>query len=102
MTGETRKPNQVFRCMTLSTTACTRRQEVVRGGDGKPARYISWRSCRTEKIGRVRHCKLGQRRLEEEMAWLARYRKLWDARFDELDKVVEELKLYERVASCGR
>ena len=36
------------------------------------------------------------------MAWLARYRKLWDARFDELDKVVEELKLYERVASCGR
>jgi len=53
----------------------------------------------TEKLGRVRHCKLGQRRLEEEMAWLARYRKLWDARFDELDRVVEELKTYERVAS---
>ena len=46
----------------------------------------------TEKIGRVRTCKLGLRRLEEEAAWIERYRQLWDARFDELDKVVEELK----------
>ena len=46
----------------------------------------------TEKVGRVRTCKLGQRRLDEEAAWLERYRQLWDARFDELDKVVEELK----------
>ncbi|MBU8900361.1 metalloregulator ArsR/SmtB family transcription factor [Corallococcus sp. M34] len=47
---------------------------------------------RTEKVGRVRTCKIGPRRLEEEMAWLDRYRQLWEARFDELDKVVEELK----------
>ena len=46
----------------------------------------------TEKVGRVRTCKLGLRRLEEESAWIERYRQLWDARFDELDKVVEELK----------
>ena len=46
----------------------------------------------TEKIGRVRTCKLGARRLEEETAWLERYRQLWAARFDELDNVVEELK----------
>ncbi len=46
----------------------------------------------TEKLGRVRTCKLGPRRLEEETAWLERYRQLWDARFDELDKVVEELR----------
>ena len=46
----------------------------------------------TEKVGRVRTCKLGPRRLEEETAWIERYRQLWDARFDELDKVVEELK----------
>jgi DNA-binding transcriptional ArsR family regulator len=45
----------------------------------------------TEKVGRVRTCKLGPRRLEDEMAWISRYRQLWDARFDELDKVVEEL-----------
>lgn len=51
----------------------------------------------TEKVGRVRTCKLGPRRLEEEMAWLERYRQRWDARFDELDKLVEELKRKEQV-----
>ena len=51
----------------------------------------------TEKVGRVRTCKLGLRRLEEETAWLEKYRQLWDARFEELDKVVEELKLKEKV-----
>ena len=51
----------------------------------------------TEKVGRVRACKLGTRRLEEEAIWIERYHQLWDARFDELDKVVEELKRKERV-----
>src|ERR1700691_1979983 len=51
----------------------------------------------TEKVGRVRTCKLGPRRLAEEAAWIERYRQLWDARFDELDKVVEELKRKEKV-----
>jgi DNA-binding transcriptional ArsR family regulator len=51
----------------------------------------------TEKFGRVRTCKLGLRRLEEEAMWIERYRQLWEARFDELDKVVEELKRKERV-----
>src|SRR5262245_34443008 len=51
----------------------------------------------TEKVGRVRTCKLGLRRLEEEAAWIERYRQLWDARFDELDKVVEALKRKEKV-----
>ncbi len=50
----------------------------------------------TEKVGRVRTCKLGPRRLEQETAWLERYRRLWDARFDELDKVVNELKRNEK------
>ena len=49
----------------------------------------------TEKVGRVRTCRLGQRRLEEEMAWLERYRQLWEARFDALDQVVEQLKRNE-------
>src|SRR5574337_521987 len=49
----------------------------------------------TEKVGRVRTCRLGLRRLEEEAAWIEKYRQLWDARFDELDKVVEELKRKE-------
>ena len=51
----------------------------------------------TEKVGRVRTCKLGARRLEEETAWLERYRQLWDSRFDELDKVVDELKRKENI-----
>ena len=51
----------------------------------------------TEKVGRVRTCKLGSRRLEEETAWLERYRELWESRFDELDKVVDELKRKEKI-----
>ena len=51
----------------------------------------------TEKVGRVRTCRLGPRRLEEEAAWIERYRQLWDARFDELDNVVDELKRREKV-----
>ena len=46
----------------------------------------------TEKVGRVRTCRLGRRKLEEEAAWIERYRQLWAARFDALDKVVEDLK----------
>jgi DNA-binding transcriptional ArsR family regulator len=51
----------------------------------------------TEKVGRVRTCKLGPRRLEEETVWLERYQQLWDSRFEELDNVVEELKRRETV-----
>ena len=51
----------------------------------------------TEKVGRVRTCKLGPGRLEDETAWLERYRQLWDARFDELDKIVSELKRKEMI-----
>jgi DNA-binding transcriptional ArsR family regulator len=51
----------------------------------------------TEKVGRVRTCKLGLRGLEEEAAWIERHRQLWKARFDALDKVVEELKRKEKV-----
>jgi DNA-binding transcriptional ArsR family regulator len=51
----------------------------------------------TEKIGRVRTCTLGPRRLEQETAWIERFRDLWASRFDELDKVVEDLKHKEKV-----
>jgi len=53
----------------------------------------------TEKVGRVRTCKLGPRRPQEVLDWLEKYRQLWEARFDELDAVVEELKQKERKAS---
>ena len=51
----------------------------------------------TQKVGRVRTCRLGLRRLENEAAWIERYRQLWDTRFDELDMVFEELKRKEKV-----
>jgi DNA-binding transcriptional ArsR family regulator len=50
----------------------------------------------TEKVGRVRTCRLGARRLEEETAWLERYRQLWASRFDALDEVVAELNRKEK------
>ena len=54
----------------------------------------------TVKVGRVRTCKLGGRGLEEEAAWIDGYRRMWAARFEELDKVVEQLKRKEQ--SDGR
>jgi DNA-binding transcriptional ArsR family regulator len=51
----------------------------------------------TQKVGRVRTCKLGLRRLEEEAAWIENYRQLWATRFDALDAVVEDLKRKEKI-----
>lgn len=52
---------------------------------------------RTEKVGRVRTCRLGEQRLEEVMVWMEQYRRLWEARFEALDRVVEELQRKQRV-----
>jgi len=46
----------------------------------------------TQKVGRVRTCRLGQRQLQQEAAWIEKYHQLWAARFDALDRVVGELK----------
>jgi DNA-binding transcriptional ArsR family regulator len=54
----------------------------------------------TQKTGRVRTCRLGGRGLEEEAAWIERYRQMWAARFDELDKIIAQLKQKEK--SDGR
>ena len=50
----------------------------------------------TEKVGRVRTCRLGGRGLADEAAWIEGWRRMWEARFDELDQVVAELKLKEK------
>jgi DNA-binding transcriptional ArsR family regulator len=49
----------------------------------------------TEKVGRVRRCRVGTRRLDEVAAWIDTYHQLWDARFNELDNIIEELKRRE-------
>jgi DNA-binding transcriptional ArsR family regulator len=56
----------------------------------------------TQKVGRVRTCMLGSRRLEEERGWMEGYRELWDARFEELDKVVEEMTRKEQLDEPDR
>ena len=50
----------------------------------------------TEKVGRVRHCRIGTRRLDEVTAWIDNYHQLWDERFSELDKVIEALTQKEQ------
>jgi DNA-binding transcriptional ArsR family regulator len=43
----------------------------------------------TEKVGRVRSCRLGPRRLEDEAAWIAKYREMLEARLDRLGEFLE-------------
>lgn len=43
----------------------------------------------TEKIGRVRQCRLGPHRLDEETAWIAQYRSMLEARYDRLGAFLE-------------
>src|SRR5260221_164266 len=50
----------------------------------------------TKEVGRGGTWKRRLRGLEEEAAWIERYRQLWAARFDELDIVVEVLKRKEK------
>ena len=46
----------------------------------------------TAKVGRVRSCKLGPRRLESETAWIDAYRKQLDERYDHLEEFLERTK----------
>jgi DNA-binding transcriptional ArsR family regulator len=54
----------------------------------------------TEKVGRVRTCRLGQRGLEIEAQWIEAHRKLFEARFDALDAVINDMKQEERDGSA--
>lgn len=56
----------------------------------------------TRKVGRVRTCRIGTERLDEVTAWIDAYRRLWDERFDELDRVVDALKQKEQVDERSR
>jgi DNA-binding transcriptional ArsR family regulator len=50
----------------------------------------------TEKVGRVRTCRLGLSALDDEAAWIERRRQVWNERFDALDEVVAALKRKEK------
>ena len=51
----------------------------------------------TQKVGRVRTCRLGQRGFEDEIAWIEERHRIWSARFDALDEVIEALKRREKM-----
>ena len=46
----------------------------------------------TEKVGRVRRCSLGPRRLDDETAWIAEYRRMLEGRLDRLGEFLERTK----------
>ena len=46
----------------------------------------------SRKIGRVRQCRLGPRRLEDEAAWIAAYRRKLEDRLDRLGDFLERTK----------
>ncbi len=39
----------------------------------------------TEKVGRSRQCRLGEERLDDAMAWISFYQRLWERRLDGLE-----------------
>lgn len=55
----------------------------------------------TEKVGRVRTCKLGHGGLEAEAKWIEAHRKLFEARFDALDEVILQMKQEEEDGSAN-
>jgi DNA-binding transcriptional ArsR family regulator len=46
----------------------------------------------TEKVGRVRRCHLGPRRLDDVQAWVDTYRRMLDERLDRFGELLERTK----------
>jgi DNA-binding transcriptional ArsR family regulator len=46
----------------------------------------------TAKVGRVRRCELGPRRLEDVQAWIDAYRRMLDERLDRFGELLERRK----------
>ena len=55
----------------------------------------------TQKVGRVRICRLGKCGLKAEAEWIEAHRKLFEARFEALDEIIDEMKQEESDGSAG-
>jgi DNA-binding transcriptional ArsR family regulator len=49
-----------------------------------------------KKQGRERYCEARLRQLNQVSAWIDRYKALWEERFGELDKILDELKAQQK------
>ena len=76
-----------------SITDLAARFDMTLTGMGKHVRILEHAGLvETKKVGRVRYCRLGSRRLDDAATWIDEYQRLWDARFRELDTVIDEMK----------
>jgi DNA-binding transcriptional ArsR family regulator len=55
----------------------------------------------TQKVGRVRTCRLGERGLTAEAEWIEAHRKLFEARFEALDEIISEIEQEKRDGSAS-
>lgn len=55
----------------------------------------------TQKVGRVRTCSLGATGLATEAAWIDAQRKLFEARFGALDKILDDMKQEKKDGPAG-
>ena len=62
-------------------------------GLGKHVRVLEEaRLVTTEKVGRVRECRLGPGRLEDATEWIESHRRRWERRLDRLEGYIEKKK----------
>jgi DNA-binding transcriptional ArsR family regulator len=76
-----------------SITDLAARFEMTLTGMAKHVRILEHAGLvATQKVGRVRYCRLGTRRLDDVATWIEDYQRLWEARFQELDTVIEDIQ----------
>jgi len=67
--------------------------EMTLTGIGKHVRVLEEAGLvESEKVGRVRRCRLGPRRLEPVAAWIEKYRRMQEERLDHLGQFLERTK----------
>ena len=76
---------------TISELAATFRMTLT--GVGKHVAVLEQAGLvTTEKVGRVRHCRIGPHRLDDETTWIATYRQMLESRLDRLGDFLEQQK----------
>ena len=76
---------------TISELAATFRMSLT--GVGKHVAVLEQAGLvTTEKVGRVRHCRIGPHRLDDETTWITAYRQMLESRLDRLGDFLAQQK----------